>query len=325
MGSQSMGDIGAAYDAAQTTNRRTESPNINTTPAGTNAITLRFNFIHFGQGATDRCQLLYSINGGTSWLMLENPIPKAPCCGGACDGQVQGQWTGRSYVLPASCNNITNFRIAFNWINDASGGTDPSFGVDDITLEYTAPLPVNWLSFQGSSEESVVRLTWSTASEINSDYFEVQRSYNAGSFQALGKVKGSGNSNRVVNYSFVDGKMEGGIAYYRLKQVDFNGSFTYSDMIAVSQDDIDEENLVLLSTLVSDNLSYAVVVKEQGAYTVEISDGSGKLVGKQQLKLTKGINNIDFNTMDLESGVYYLILKRDTDARFISGNKFVKI
>lgn len=325
LGSQSMGDIGAAYDAAQTTNRRAESPNINTVSAGMNAITLRFNFIHYGQATTDRCQLLYSIDGGTNWLMLENPIPKAPCCGGACDGQLQGQWTGRSYVLPATCNNIASLRIAFNWINNASGGADPSFGVDDITLEYTAPLPVTWLSFQGSMVDQAVQLTWATATESNSDYFEVQRSFNGLSFHPLGIVKASGNSNRVVNYSFVDSKLEGNIAYYRLKQVDINGAYNFSDLIAVSQDDKNAAGIVILSTLVSNSLSYSIVIKEQGSYTVEISDGGGKIVSKQQMKLSKGINNVDLNTTDLESGVYYLILKNAEGSEFISGNKFVKI
>jgi hypothetical protein len=325
MGSQSMGDMGAAYDAAQTTNRRTESPNINTAPAGANQITMRFNFIHFGDAGTDRCQLLYSINGGTTWLLLENPIPKAPCCGGPCDGQVQGQWTARSYLLPITCNNIANFRIAFNWINNASGGTDPSFAVDDITLEYTAPLPVTWLSFEGSREGNQVSLKWATATECNNDFFEVQRSFNGISFSPIGKVKGSGNSNRVLSYHFVDAKLKSGIAYYRLMQVDYNGASLYSDLIAVSHDAQNEQMLVIQNTLVSTSLSSSIFLDKQGEYSIEISDAEGKIVSKQPMKLNVGLNNIELNTAALGSGVYYLFLKNNEGAMVIAGNKFVKM
>ena len=143
VGSTTVGDLGAAYDASApnaflcgllppngcpvNTNKRSSSLNINT--IGYTGMTLNFNYIENGEGADDDAVVEYSTNGGTSWTQLSNTA-KTPLCGGG-----QGQWTAFSAPLPASCENIANLRIAFRWQNDADGvGTDPSFAVDDITI-----------------------------------------------------------------------------------------------------------------------------------------------------------------------------------------------
>lgn len=138
VGSTSLGDIGAAYDACEQSNKRIESPTINCT--GKSGITLAFNRIEFGETTFDDATLWYY--NGSVWALLSNPV-KTACCGGACDGQVQGQWTAYSIALPASADNNANVKIGFNWTNDAScTGTDPSFAVDDITL--SAPVSVDF-------------------------------------------------------------------------------------------------------------------------------------------------------------------------------------
>lgn len=326
VGSQTMGDIGAAYDAAQTTNRRTESPNINTTVAGTNTITLSFTHIGFGEAGVDRCQLLYSINGGAAWLPLANPIPQAPCCGGACDGQVQGQWTARSYPLPATCNNITNLKIAFNWINNNSTGTDPSFAVDNITLQYTASLPVTWLSFEGYNLNNTNRLYWKTASEINNDYFEIQQSDDAINYTYKGKVKGSGNSNEMKSYSFTDNSSKTtGFSYYRIKQVDFDGVSRFSKTISISNNGITNDFFSLKSDIVSNNLSVTIYTTIQDSYYFQIKDVLGKNLTNQNIDLPKGDSGLKYDISSFKPGIYYLVLKDKSNQKILANNKFVKL
>jgi len=148
VGSSTVGDAGAAYDASAddpflcgflppfgcpvTTNKRSFSQNINTT--GITGMTLAFNYIENGEGSDDNAILEFSLDGGTSWLTLFD-LAKTPL--GAC--APQGTWTAYSIALPPTCENITNLRIGFRWQNDADGnGTDPSFAVDDITITGTS-------------------------------------------------------------------------------------------------------------------------------------------------------------------------------------------
>jgi hypothetical protein len=320
-----MGDIGAAYDAGQATNRRTESPNINTVPAGVNAITLSFTTIGFGQAGVDRCQLLYSINGGAAWILLANPIPQAPCCGGACDGQLQGQWTTRSYVLPGTCNNIANFKIAFNWINNNVTGTDPSFAVDNITLQYTAALPVTWISFDGNRVNNNVFLNWKTATEINNDYFEIQRSINGVSFSPIGTVKGNGNSNEIKSFAFTDKKSYQGTAFYRIKQVDYDGAFLYSKTITIGYNDSVDEVFGLQTNLVLSTLNANINSSYQNSCFVEIKDVLGKTITSQFLSVSKGDNTFQYNVSSYKSGVYFFILKDKSNQKVMASSKFVKL
>jgi gliding motility-associated-like protein len=127
VGSTTLGDIGAAYDASRTTDKRAESPLINCT--GFSNIAVNFNYIGLGQTcATDWCDALYSSDGGLTWFNLQTCMVTTVC------GSGQGMWTAYAGTLPAACDNNPNVKIAFRWRNNNSAGSDPSFAVDDITL-----------------------------------------------------------------------------------------------------------------------------------------------------------------------------------------------
>jgi gliding motility-associated-like protein len=130
----SLGDIGAAYDAGglcgiftcPQTDRRIESPTINCT--GRNSITLAFNYIEAGDPPNDDADIWYF--DGAVWSLLTNT---AATNNAGCGGQ--GRWTSFTIALPSSANNNPNVKIGFHWINNDDGvGTDPSFAVDDVTL-----------------------------------------------------------------------------------------------------------------------------------------------------------------------------------------------
>lgn len=141
VGSSILGDLGASYfDSSPLycnyfgwcaiTNRRVQSPVIDLT--GYSNITLSFDYIEFGEGSNDNATLWYY--DGTSWSLLED-LPKTNCCGGVCNGTLQGGFVRYHVALPASANNNPNVRIGFNWTNNGNGtGTDPSFAVDNILL-----------------------------------------------------------------------------------------------------------------------------------------------------------------------------------------------
>ncbi|MCX6290527.1 MAG: hypothetical protein NT126_02030, partial [Bacteroidetes bacterium] len=97
-----------------------------------------------------------------------------------------------------------------------------------------SPLPIELLKFDAYPKEQMVITDWSTASEINNDYFTLERSSNGLEFYEIGKIRGAGNSSVTLNYSFPDEHPLTGISYYRLKQTDFDGRFSYSPVVMIS-------------------------------------------------------------------------------------------
>ena len=128
-------DTGASYFSGglcglglcANTHRRAESPIINCT--GKTNISLAFLYLENGDASNDDASLCYSADGGTTWTTID-PLAKTV---GNCSAA--GQWTAFTITLPASADNNAMVKIGFNWVNnDDANGTDPSFGVDDITL-----------------------------------------------------------------------------------------------------------------------------------------------------------------------------------------------
>lgn len=96
------------------------------------------------------------------------------------------------------------------------------------------PLPIELISFDVKPNGNKVDLTWVTASEINNDYFTIERTIDGLNYEALGTVQGNGNSNGIINYASEDNIPYDGISYYRIKQTDFDGKYTYSDLKMVN-------------------------------------------------------------------------------------------
>ncbi len=164
-----------------------------------------------------------------------------------------------SYV-PPSVGTLTDLRVArwdsgVPWWDLPPGGgthsasgttvagsvtvtTASSFGsVTLAAIVAGSPLPVELLSFDGKIVSNGVQLRWSTASEINNDYFEVQKMVaNGEKFAPITTVKGSGTSGEIHHYDYLDTKVATGINYYRLKQVDYNGRETLSNVVSVNFD-----------------------------------------------------------------------------------------
>lgn len=95
-------------------------------------------------------------------------------------------------------------------------------------------IPIKLIRFEAGRDEKGVLLNWITGSETNNDHFEVQRSWNGRDFEFIGRIEGAGNSSSILRYSFLD-KEAIQRPYYRLKQVDYNGAFTYSPVVTCDQ------------------------------------------------------------------------------------------
>jgi hypothetical protein len=114
---------------------------------------------------------------------------------------------------------------------------DVSFSDHIFTIASTVPdlpLPVELISFEAKQQELSVIVEWATAAELNNDYFLIERSSDANTFEEIGRVSGNGNSSFTNYYEFEDNYPLEGVNYYRLKQVDYDFNFEYSKIIAVT-------------------------------------------------------------------------------------------
>lgn len=103
--------------------------------------------------------------------------------------------------------------------------TDLNTNQPVLHAEVVTELPVTLVGFDVYAEPERVRLAWATASEENFDFFDIQRSKDGKNYESIGEVEGSGNSTQLINYTFSDNHPYSGISYYRLKAVDYDGSF----------------------------------------------------------------------------------------------------
>lgn len=95
------------------------------------------------------------------------------------------------------------------------------------------PLPIELLTFDAKPNNEIVDLNWTTSSESNNDYFTIEKTLDGTNFEIVEKINGAGNSTSVLSYSTIDSHPYEGVSYYRLKQTDFNGAYTYSNLVSV--------------------------------------------------------------------------------------------
>jgi hypothetical protein len=113
--------------------------------------------------------------------------------------------------------------VTFSGINFQNG--------DRFTIGNTNianPLPIELISFNATVQQAEVNLQWATASELNNDFFTIQRSQDAEDWEDVIEIKGAGNSNERIDYETTDGLPYTGVSYYRLKQTDFDKQYSYS-------------------------------------------------------------------------------------------------
>jgi hypothetical protein len=173
-------------------------------------------------------------------------------------------------------------------------------------------LPVTLVSFKATSEAATSHLTWSTSSETNSSYFEIQRSQNGKNWSPIGKELAQGESKTSFIYSFSDKAPQSGNNYYRLKMVDLDGTFAYSAIQEVYIKNIAE---TIFPNPVEDKLFFQNM-DEQLVDEVAIYNAAGKEV------ITSAYSNAGVTVNHLAAGIYIINVTRKDggNARY----KFVK-
>jgi len=242
----------------------------------------------------------------------------SPCIGGAIDSILVGSIM--HYCPP----------------NDFEGnprpnpsGSMPDIGACENLL--ALPVPVELISFIASVNGIEVTLSWSTATELNNQGFEVQRKFGSNDFVTIGYVRGHGTTTSPNNYSYVDKLIDPGKYYYRLKQIDYGGTFEFSKEIEVEVRVIDkfalEQNY---PNPFNPSTTIGFGIPKKGNVRLSILNILGEeiriLLNEEK---EAGYHSINFNASDLPSGVYfYKIQVYSTGSevgKFIAVNKMLLV
>lgn len=200
---------------------------------------------------------------------------------------------------------------------DGFGGDVCDFTVDGWNA--TGILPVELTDFTGIGLNEKNSLSWQTKSERNNDYFLVQKSIDGINFETIGQVDGAGNSIETLNYQFDDFDTRLGTTYYRLKQLDFDGSSEESKIIAIYRKGTENEITSIKPNPTNDFVNVQFHSVNQGDIT--LINLEGKILKTKQIE-GNGVGNVQFNLNHLESGVYFLTLQTQNGSS--STHKIIK-
>lgn len=180
-----------------------------------------------------------------------------------------------------------------------------SFSDHAIAKNDNNALPVELVSFTINCKDNYSNLNWITASELNNDYFEIQKSDDGYSWYSIGEIKGAGNSNSIIDYSFTDEKSISK-SYYRLKQVDYDGKFEYSDILVSNCYSSLEAEIVLYPNPGKETINIAFENWKSESLKYEVLNMLGQTILSSSIANSIGYGIKQISIVDLKSGIYII-------------------
>jgi len=246
-----------------------------------------------------------------TWMIAENVV-------GGSDATVTLQWPlslEQSGFVRSFCRlaHYTSGSWDYGVSDISSSGSNPySLGRSGFTsfspfiVTKIDPLPVTWLNISGTHKNDDNYITWSTAAEMNNEYFVVEASKDGFSYTEIGRVSGNGNTNTTQQYSYIHKNTTGTTYYYRIKQVDIDGKYSFSSAIKIKS-----EGKIIHSSTLSPNPVYEQSVlsmqsEKSATVTLTIIDFSGKIVSRRSENLIRGNNPFIIDLSGKPAGVYVL-------------------
>ena len=221
-----------------------------------------------------------------------------------------------TYYASYGAAAVIRFRFGFEFVR-GNGGQVPDqareFATEFTCLSYaqesTLTLPVKLLSFTGSYRNQLTSLNWETENEQNFDHFEVERTSNGATYSSIGfKAAAKANGRQAYQLSDDLSAISGNVFYYRLKIVDIDGQFKYSNVIMVRKESKNINGIAINPTPVVGGIATVRFSSATNSVvSFKVVDFSGKVVLQQQNKVYEGNNSISINNLErLQSGFYVL-------------------
>ncbi|MBR9919665.1 MAG: T9SS type A sorting domain-containing protein [Bacteroidetes bacterium] len=192
---------------------------------------------------------------------------------------------------------------------------NPGFGVDFCALTTSGPfhsgivpVPVELIYFEGEDKSNAVDLYWATAQEYNSAYFEVQRSRDSEDWETIGKLEAAGESQQRINYQFTDTNPHFDQSYYRLKQIDLDGTAAYSDLISIRR-----KAKPAMAILYPNPVQEEVFVELEAPALIQVFDASGRVIRVK--KAGAGVSSLSLNGWN--PGMYWVQAVSETGVQVL--------
>ena len=292
-----------------------------------------------GGGGGGGAVLIYNHTGATSSISIEAKGGVGGSQNLTTDAEAEGAGGGGGggYVaitnLPAisisvagGANGTSNSSSVTNFTPNGAtkGGPGETATLLSTFNPYSAgssPLPVVLTSFSLTPEENVVRVKWTTSSEINNDFFKVERSWDAYSFEEIGRVSGAGNSSVARSYTFTDDEPFNGTSYYRLIQIDYDGqSETFAPQSVTRTTVLTELKINTIGpNPFIDELSILMEFPESTTLRAELFTQDGKKVWETMQEVSQGRQSFTLTPDATNSGVYLLRLTDSKDNTVVTG------
>lgn len=294
---------------------------------------LSFWVRHRSENCLDLLRIRISTDGGTVYTPLcgKNTISEnSSDLGGlpALTG-IREEWTRElidlnDYIGPG----MNDIRIQFQFTSNAEDLSDPyykeqddGFFVDNVHLVKSTSalvtLPVQFISFDGRMlKNGNVELTWNAITDVQHDYFEVERSFDQNNFTALGKVT------TAPPCIFADPGAQPGNNYYRIKQVDKDGSVSYSRTINITYSK-GKINYLMFPNPVTDVFKLRFSSERSETYTISVNDMTGKIITEKKVVVSNTSNDISIDLSGKAAQVYMLVI-RNAANEILGTEKIIK-
>jgi hypothetical protein len=219
-----------------------------------------------------------------------------------------GRWNGSGWESTGNVNTSGGCSGA------ASGSVTTSSTVSNFSPFTFASLsnaenalPIEMLFFEAKAVDQKINLSWSTATEFNNDFFTIEKSKDGKAFEKVVSVKGAGNSITILNYTAEDLNPYPGVSYYRLKQTDYDGAYTYSNVVAVKIEAPIANGFELYPNplLKDQNLTLNFLGNQNENVDLKIIDQMGRVCFSTSLSIEKNNSKHTLNT-PLSPGLYYV-------------------
>jgi hypothetical protein len=208
------------------------------------------------------------------------------------------------YTTHPNCRAANPSNLNCNSVSIQING--PGITNQTINCSTAVPLPIQLVYFSGSSLANGITLNWQTLTEKNNERFEIEKSVNGINWQVLENIAGSGTSVQLKNYSFLDLKALNGVNYYRLKQIDFDGQFKYSEIIYVFHSFEKPFCSVVWPNPFHSKFNFEIQASEPGKAVYRLFNELGIITQEKSLSYYKGKSEIEITIDDDRKGFYLL-------------------
>lgn len=226
------------------------------------------------------------------------------------DGAGDFSITDADMVVPGIITSINSSYGNIEGANVVNSNQNAPSG-SNISLQDFA-LPVELVVFRGKAQDDVNVLEWITATEVNSEVFIIERSVNPDNgFEVIGNVEAAGQSHSAIAYEFTD-EFPLGQSYYRLRMLDLDGTFEYSNVIHIQRENNDLELHQMVPNPTMDKVNITFENTKGGQVEVIIMNVSGQIVQQTIFETDQQIQNIEVDLSSQVKGVYFISLRNGT-------------